>query len=170
MDDCAANLGPGMAQTDNVNSPDTEERLRRLERKHAVSETLLTSARRQLSAFQAELDEARAKTAEFAGALHPTADHARNLEGLCSRLRARVDELDRQCSHLTRTLEERDAETVRAVEAREAAIARLRNAETKLRSLQNSLCWRVTLPLRALHRLLIDPLKRKPPTDAPAGR
>lgn len=74
--------------------------------------------------------------------------HGTNLEQLRDALLRRIRELDKQCEHLTRAIDVRDA---------------------KIRTMQKSFSWRSTRYLRYLRRLLIDRWrKRQIPEEAAA--
>ncbi len=91
----------------------------------------------EFKAVQIQLREVQAQHAEAARLTH---QHITNLEQIRDSLQRRVNELD---AHLAT-----------ATQARDAAQARLRN-------LQQSFSWQVTLPLRWLRRTFVDPLTRK---------
>jgi septal ring factor EnvC (AmiA/AmiB activator) len=152
-----------MDPTETVTSPGPEARPGSIQGGDGLGEKLLSSARRQLSEFEAELGLARAKAAELSEALAPTAQHARNLEDLCARFRSRIAELEAQCVHLTRTICARDAEVERLAAAagraageRDALAPLLAQAEARFFSLKASFSWRITLPLRWVRRRLPD--------------
>ena len=113
--------------------------------KDDVTERLLISVRRQLAEAEAELGMGRAKIANLEENLRLRGQHTDNLENLAAALQRRIGELDEQCAHLTRSLAARDRE-----------LGPLRQAQSRLRSVESSFSWQVTAPLRLLRRKLID--------------
>ncbi|HWA10187.1 MAG TPA: glycosyltransferase [Opitutaceae bacterium] len=149
-------LEKGLALTrqhaDNLEKVVTELRstLKQTEGRHAVSEKLLASSRRQFSALDHKLSA--------------TQLHVTNLENLRSALQLQVANLETMRTALERRAAELDAQCVEQI-----AIVKSRNAKIAL--MQRSFSWQVTAPLRFLRRHLVDRFRPKPaelPAASPA--
>lgn len=134
---------------------DARGRLQRLEGKYAISEKLLSSARRQLESIDRDLAAARRQVTQLEEVNSLTTQHAKNLENLRDSLQRRVRELDQQCGHLERTIKRLEGE----LDHRDAVIAQ---REAKIRTIEESFSWQVTKPLRWLRRKFVDPRRPRP--------
>jgi glycosyltransferase involved in cell wall biosynthesis len=121
----------------------------------ARMEASLAATRDGLRVSEAELAACRTKLSRSEEGFRLSRQHAANLENLRRELVKRVQELDVQCAHLTRTIH--------------ALEEQARQRDEKLRRLQASFSWRSTSFLRFLRRLLFDP-KRPDPKPAAAPK
>lgn len=93
--------------------------------------------------------------------LRLTRQHAANLETQRRGMQRRMRELDAECARIAHQVSIRD----QAIGERDDRIAQ---RQAKIRTMEASLSWRLTLPLRFLRRKLIDPWRPPPAVAAPA--
>jgi glycosyltransferase involved in cell wall biosynthesis len=148
--DLAADLAPLVQALERQDIAQAERV--RLEREIALTHQHASNLTREITA-------ARKRLPRLEESLRLTKQHAANLEQLRHSLQRRLRELDRQCAHLTRTIGRRDEGIAR----RDGLIDQ---RDGKIRAMQESFSWKVTMPLRYLRRRFLDP--QSPAAPAPA--
>ena len=130
--------------------------LERSETLRHQAETLLSAARKQMTALDLENDRLEG----VRGQLQNQIDFAHHQ---INELRAQGAALADQAARAIAEVGSRVREQLEAVRQREDVI---RQREEKIRTMQRSFSWKVTSPLRALRRQFSQP---KPPTPPPAA-
>jgi O-antigen biosynthesis protein len=143
----------------------TEEHVANLTRDHQLTQQHIGNLTRELTAVRTraatltrDLTAARHRLQFVEEALRLTRQHAENLENLRRAHQRRIRELEAQNVRFGKMIAIRDE----AIGRREDIISQ---REAKIRSMQDTLSWRLTMPLRFLRRKLLDPWR--PPTAIP---
>jgi glycosyltransferase involved in cell wall biosynthesis len=129
----------------------------RSETQRHQAETLLTSARKQMTALDLEIDRLEG----VRGQLHNQIDFAHHQ---INELRAQGAALAESSAQAIAQVGERLRDQLATIRQREDVI---RQRDEKIRHLQSTFSWRVTAPLRSLRRKFLDPRRPAAPL-APA--